>query len=222
MRAREAAGAVFSGEEDAIPEISIGRRVEEIESAAEALEFASLAVLLDETLDALGPAGMWADVVIPVLRDLGGRWLRGDVCFESEWALTAEVSLALQRFSGRFASTASGRVVLLACCPEERHSLPMEVLRASMAEVGIPAVFLGQMAPAETTLGMASRLDPALTLLWSMSVNTADDMLSQRLRRRGFDVALAGPGWKERAVDDVPRVDELTDALDLAAESVKG
>ncbi|WP_410599724.1 MerR family transcriptional regulator [Amycolatopsis sp. lyj-90] len=222
MRAREAAAAAFSEDECAVPEISVDRRVEEIENAAEELEFTSLAALLDETLDALGPAGMWADVVVPVLRNLGGRWLRGDVCFESEWALTAEVSLALQRFSGRFANAAPGRIVLLACCPEERHSLPMEVLRASMAEVGIPTVFLGQMAPAETTLGMASKLDPVLILLWSMSVNTADDMLSQRLQRRGFDVALAGPGWKERNVTDAPWVNELADALDLAGESLKG
>ena len=37
--------------------------------------------LLDETLETLGPAAAWTDVLAPVLRGLGDRWQRGDVCF---------------------------------------------------------------------------------------------------------------------------------------------
>ncbi len=221
IRAREAAAAAFADVEDVVPEVSLERRIDELEQAAEELGFASIAALLDETLDALGAASTWTDVLLPILRALGGRWLRGDVCFESEWALTTEVSLALQRYVARFAKVPPERAVLIACCPDERHSLPVEVLRASMIEVGIPAIYLGQMVPGETMAGMASKLDPLLVVLWSMSANTVDDVLCQRLQRLGFEVAVAGPGWEGLNVRGAPWVNDLAGALDLAAGRLK-
>ncbi|MBB5857448.1 MerR family transcriptional regulator [Amycolatopsis umgeniensis] len=221
IRAREAAAAVFSGVDEALPDVSRDRRVGELEQASEGLEFSAIAALLDETLDAMGAARMWTEVLLPVLRNLDRRWLRGDVCFESEWALTTEVSFALQRYVSRFTGTRPDRTVLIACCPEERHSLPVEVLRASMAEVGIPAVYLGHMVPAETTAGMVDRLEPVLVVLWSMSPSTVDLLLCRRLQRRGFAVAVAGPGWEGLNVRGAPWVNDLASALDLTAERSK-
>jgi len=97
----------------------------------------------------------------------------------------------------------------------------MEVLRAAMVEVGIPAVHLGQLVPAETTIAIAAKLGPVVVFLWSMSANTADDLLVQRLRRRGFDVATAGPGWANLTERDVPWVNDLAAALELATERMK-
>ncbi len=221
IRAREAAAAAFSDGDEAVPDIAVDRWVEELECAADDLQFASIAALLDETLEALGAARMWTDVLLPILRNLGDRWLRGNVCFESEWALTTEVSLALQRYVTRFAKAPTERGVLIACCPDERHSLPVEVLRASMTEVGIPALYLGQMVPAETLTGMATKLDPVLIVLWSMSATTVDDLLCLRLQRLGFEVVIAGPGWEGRDVGDASWVNDLPEALELAAERLK-
>ncbi len=221
IRAREAAAAVFSGADEALPEVPPDRRVDELEQASEDLEFPAIAALLDETLDVMGAAKMWTEVLLPILRNLGGRWLRGDVCFESEWALTTEVSFALQRYVARFAAVRTNRPVLIACCPEERHSLPVEVLRASLVEAGIPAVYLGPMVPAETTAGMVARLEPALVVLWSMSPATVDLLLCRRLQRKGFAVAVAGPGWEGLDLRGAPWVDDLAGALDLAAERSK-
>ncbi len=111
--------------------------------------------------------------------------------------------------------------MLIACCPGERHSLPVEVLRASLAEAGIPAVYLGHMVPAETTAGMVARLEQVLVVLWSMSPATVDLLLCRRLQRKGFAVAVAGPGWEGLDVRGAPWVDDLTGALDLAAERSK-
>ncbi|WP_340681442.1 MerR family transcriptional regulator [Amycolatopsis coloradensis] len=219
--AREAAAAAFSGTGETVPDVPVDRLVGELEQAAEDLEFASIAALLDETLDAIGAAATWADVLLPILRGLGGRWSRGDVCFESEWALTTEVSLALQRYVARFTTAPSERGVLIACCPEERHSLPVEVLRASLAEIGVPAVYLGQMVPAETLAGLASRLDPALVVLWSMSASTVDVLLCERLQRHGSEVVVAGPGWEGLNVHGAPWVNDLTTALEVVAARFK-
>ncbi|WP_181773170.1 MerR family transcriptional regulator [Amycolatopsis pittospori] len=221
MRAREAAAAAFAGPDETAPGVPADRLADELEQAAEDLEFASVAALLDETLDSIGAAATWVDVLLPILRGLGGRWVRGDVCFESEWVLTSEISLALHRYVARFASAPSERGVLIACCPDERHSLPVEVLRASLAEVGIPAVYLGQMVPAETLAGLASKLDPVLVVLWSMSATTVDDLLCRRLQRGGVEVVVAGPGWEGLNVHGAPWVNDLAAALDLAAARLK-
>ncbi|MGW4393798.1 MerR family transcriptional regulator [Amycolatopsis nivea] len=213
MRAREAAAAVFGG--TAAPCEPTPGRAAELTRAAEALQFASTAALLDESLQSLGSAAAWTDVLAPALRELGRRWQHGEACFASEWALTSEISLALERQSARFADPAPGRPVLLSCCPGEAHTLPMEVLRAELAERGVPAVFLGPTASPETIAAMASALDPALVVLWAAAPSTADEPVRLRLERQGAAVVLAGPGWTHLAERGLNGVDTLPDALDL-------
>lgn len=215
MPVREAAAAAFDAPA-AAPGIPAARRVRELADAAEDLRFASVAGLLDETLETLGPAATWNDVLAPVLRGLGDRWQSGDVCFASEWALTTEISLAYERFSRRFPAALPGRPVLLACCPGERHSLPMEALRATLAEAGVPVAYLGQLVPAETVADLAARLDPVLVLLWSLAPPTADDLLAGRVRDLGRAVGTAGPGWEHLGDRGFPRVNDLASAVELA------
>jgi methanogenic corrinoid protein MtbC1 len=209
---------VARGMPSAEPAVPPARRVRDLADAAEELRSASVAGLLEETLGTLGPAAAWTDVLAPVLRGLGDRWQRGDLCFASEWALTTEISLAFERFSRRFPAAVPGRPVLLACCPAERHSLPMEALRATLAEAGIPVAYLGQLVPAETVADLAARLDPVLVLLWSMAPPTADDLLAARVRDSGRVVGTAGPGWSHLGDRGFARVNDLGSALDLAVE----
>ncbi|EOD63794.1 MerR family transcriptional regulator [Amycolatopsis vancoresmycina] len=222
MPVREAAAAAFSGGPGTVaPEVPASRRADELADAADELRYASVAGLLDETLGTLGPAAAWTDVLAPVLRGLGDRWQRGDVCFASEWALTTEISLAFERFSRRFPAAVPGRPVLLACCPAERHSLPMEALRATLAEAGVPVAYLGQLVPAETVADLAARLDPVLVLLWSKTPPTADDLLAARLRDLGCAVGTAGPGWDHLGDRGFPRVNDLASAVEVALEHAR-
>ncbi|WP_318306878.1 MerR family transcriptional regulator [Amycolatopsis solani] len=217
MPVREAAAAAFGGDADT-PEIPAADRARELADAADELRSATVAGLLDETLRTLGPAAAWTDVLAPVLRGLGDRWQRGDVCFGSEWSLTTEISLAYERFCARLPTAVSGRPVLLACCPAERHSLPMEALRATLAEAGIPVAYLGQLVPAEALADLAARLNPVLVVLWSMTPPTADDLLAARVRALGRPVGTAGPGWDNLGDRGYPRVNDLEAAVELAAD----
>jgi methanogenic corrinoid protein MtbC1 len=219
MRAREAAATAFSADEGVATEFSITHSVRQLGEAAEDLRFATIATVVADTLSAIGPADTWTEVVAPVLENLGGRWLRGRLCFEAEWALTSEVSAALQRFSAQYEPALPGRPVLLACCPGERHSLPMEFLRAALLEVGIPALYLGQMVPAETTVGMAARLEPTVVMLWSIAPGTADERLAERLLRQGVAVCAAGPGWEQFAELGTPWVNDMTAAIEYLVEA---
>jgi DNA-binding transcriptional MerR regulator len=218
MPVRDAAAAAFTGAPR--PGVPAARRVRELAEAAEELEFDAVAALLDETLTALGAAATWTGVLVPVLRELGDRWQRGDVCFAAEWTLTTEVSFAFERFGRRFPETVPGRPVLLACCPAERHSLPIEALRASLAETGVPARYLGQLVPAETLAELAERLDPVLVVLWSMAAPTADDLLVRRLHDLDREVMTAGPGWAHLGERGLTAVDDLDTAMEVATRCV--
>ena len=222
MPVREAAAAAFGGRTATEPGMPAADRVRELAEAAEDLRSASVAGLVDEALDTLGPAAAWTDVLAPVLRGLGDRWQRGDPCFAPEWALTAEISLAFERFSRRFPAAVPARPVLLACCPAERHSLPMEALRATLAEAGVPVAYAGRQVPAETLADLAARLDPVLVLLWSMAPSTADDLLADRVRGLGRAVGTAGPGWNHLGDRGFPRVNDLESAVELAAGHAEG
>ncbi|WP_091628928.1 MerR family transcriptional regulator [Amycolatopsis saalfeldensis] len=221
VRAREAAAAAFTGSSGPASEVSLDSRIAEIEHAAESLGFPVLATLLTETLDAAGPVSTWNDILVPILDTLGRRWLRGEACFESEWALTSEISLALERFCAQFADPMPGRVVLLTGCPDERHTLPMEVLRAALAEAGIPVRFLGARVPAETIVAMAAKLDPALVVVWSRSAGTVDDLVRRRIEQGGADVAVAGPGWADLSSRGRSWVNSLDEAIDLVVDHLR-
>ncbi|WP_410616446.1 MerR family transcriptional regulator [Amycolatopsis sp. lyj-109] len=217
MPVREAADAAF-GRAPVGLEVPASRRALELADAADELRYASVAGLLDETLDSLGPAAAWTEVLAPVLRGLGDRWQRGDVCFAAEWALTSEISLAFERFSRHFPAAVPGRPVLLACCPAERHSLPIEALRAALAEAAVPVAYLGQLVPAETVADLAARLDPVLVVLWSMAPATADDLLAARIRTLGCEVGTAGPGWAHLGDRGFRWANDLASAVELAVE----
>jgi DNA-binding transcriptional MerR regulator len=216
MPVREAAAAAFADQPRPRPGTPPARWIRELAEAAGELGFEAVAALLDEVLAALGPAAAWTGVLAPVLRELGDRWQRGDVCFASEWVLTTEISLAFGRLVRRFPAAGPGRPVLLACCPAERHCLPMEALRAALAEAGVPVRYLGPLVPAETVAELTARLDPVRVLLWSMAAPTADDRLLLRLRALGGDVVAAGPGWAHLAERGYPTVDDLASAVELA------
>jgi hypothetical protein len=221
MRAREAAATAFPGVDDAPTALSVSESVRQLGAADGELRFATIAAVLEDTLTVLGPVGAWAEVVAPVLRSLGGRKERGRPCFESEWALVNEVSTALQRYSARYEPMPPARPVLLACCPAERHSLPMEFLRAALLESGIPAVHLGQMVPVETAVGMAVKLEAGAVVLWSVSASTADELLAHRIQRRGIRVCAAGPGWEPPAGHGLPRVNDMAAALEFCSACLR-
>ncbi|WP_409464632.1 MerR family transcriptional regulator [Amycolatopsis sp. GA6-003] len=219
IRPREAAATAFA---DAVRRAGLpaDERIDDLASAAESLRPDALAVLLDDTIADLGASGAWTGVFQPLLRRFGDRWQAGDSCFGVEWLLAAEIAQAFERFS-RGRPPSGARPVLLACCPAERHSLPVEALRAALLENGVPALSCGPAAPAEATVDLAAKLAPPLVVLWARSAPAADDLLAARLRQAGTPVVFAGPGWAPLAHRIGPWVGDLPSAVAVIGERVR-
>ncbi|WP_329267099.1 MerR family transcriptional regulator [Streptomyces sp. NBC_01451] len=188
---------------------------------------------------AVGTHGLvvaWQEVMLPTLHAVGRKWASsGDRYVEVEHLLSWHVSTTLRRLarpaadSGR--TSAPGPVVL-ACMPEEQHTLALEALHTGLGERGLPTRMFGSAVPAEALLAAVDRLGPVAVVLWAQSRSTASLPLARRVAgarwgvkgaRRSPVVVPCGPGWLGRADPGMPRPASLKDAMDtLEALYIQG
>lgn len=191
--------------------------------AAVSLDAVSIRRLLEDSLAAEGVITTWDLVVRPVLGAIANCWEDTGAGVEIEHLLS-ECALGAFRNSLWAAPPPGGpRPVLLACVPDELHSLPLYPLSAALTARGIRCRMLGAALPADALASAVRRTAPSAVFLWAqMAGYAAPDLLAglPRIRPR-VRVFAGGPGWA-----GVPRpataelVDTLTTATDRIAAAV--
>jgi DNA-binding transcriptional MerR regulator len=153
-------------------------------AAVRQLEIDTATALLAAHLADRGVPATWDELCRPALDALCGP--DADRCIDLVHGLSWAIAAALHRVP---TPAGAATPVLLACVDGERHTLPLEALRAALAEHGRAALFLGASVP-ETALGHAiDRVRPAAVVLWSSRpVAPPSGLRAPRL-------VLAGPGW---------------------------
>ncbi|SEQ55698.1 B12 binding domain-containing protein [Streptomyces radiopugnans] len=212
---------------------SVSRECRGLARAAVRLDAPALDDLLDRAIAAHGVAGAWEEVIMPTLRAAGRKWVTsGERYVEVEHLLSWHVSSALRRVAARPrpASAASpappgpSAPVLLACAPEETHTLPLEVLAAALTEHGVAIRMFGASVPAGAMEEAVRRTGPSAVVLWSQTRRTADPALVRRVRATAWGVRgarvrpavlVAGPGWRGLRLPGAARPRGLRDALGL-------
>lgn len=160
--AREALAepAVPAAPGDVAPEsasAALRQAIERLDDAAAHTAFDRL--LADYSLDAV-----LEGVVLPLLRELGDSWARGEVS-------TAHEHFASNVLRGRLLGLARGwdrgvgpRAVL-ACPPGERHDLGLLIFGLALREHGWRITFLGADTPSESLTETVQRLAPEALVL---------------------------------------------------------
>ncbi|MFE9680426.1 MerR family transcriptional regulator [Streptomyces sp. NPDC006285] len=194
--------------------------------AAVRLDAAAVQEQLTAVVRAHGLVAAWEEVMAPTLRAAGRKWeSSGDRYVEVEHLLSWHMSTVLRHVY--VASAASpprqdASPVLLACLPDEQHTLPMEALNAALAEAGVPTLMLGGAVPVEAVDGAVRRVGPAAVALWTQSRSTANLPLARHLAatrwgirgaRRQSPVLLCGPGWGRTPPEGLLRPSGLRDAV---------
>ena len=167
--------------------------VKGLRRAALALDPDGVERLLDVAL-ADGVTRAWTSVIAPALRSLGSQYATAGRYIAAEHLLSYAVSAALARVPRPPARPR----VLLACTPEEHHSLPLEALAAALAQAGVASRMLGARVPAHALRDALARTGPAAVLIWAHSPETADGgqiAVAAGIRPRPALVAACGPGW---------------------------
>lgn len=199
--ARVTAGApTTAGAQPGLPDQAAGPASAHASGTARGLRRAALALdpadvdrLLNLALDG-GVVRAWTTVIAPALRDLGSQHSIAGRYIAAEHLLSGIVSAALARVQ----RPPTQPRVLLACSPEEQHTLPLEALAAALAERGVASRLLGARVPANALREALARTDPAAALIWAQSPATADRdqiAVAAGARPRPALVAACGPGW---------------------------
>ncbi len=110
--------------------------------------------------------------------------------------------------------------IVLACPAGEDHVLPLEVLRAALAERGIVALLLGAAVPDPALRAALSHHDRSCVLvLWSQMPATATPETIRAGQRAGARVLVAGPGWSAIALPpEVAHVSSLEEAIEAVRD----
>src|SRR5689334_4721343 len=192
--------------------------------AAMALDAVSMRAAVDRALAEHGVIPTWTELLCPVLVAVGERWAATGEGVEVEHLLAETAGSAL-----RAVSTApeprNGRPVLLACAPEEQHSLPLSALAAALAEQGIGARLLGGGLPLAALRAAVRRTGPAALMVWAHAATSADARLLDALPvlRPPVTVLAGGVGWIGRPLPArVSYVPDLVSAVGLVSRAVGG
>lgn len=192
-------------------------QVRGLRQAALALDVGQLDRILARAVTA-DVVGAWTRLTCPALRDIGRRHTGSGRYVEVEHLLSRAVSTALARIERPNAAP----TVLLACAPDEQHTLPLEALAAALGVRGTASRMFGARVPAAALATALARSGPRAVVLWSHAADTADTRQVEAAlaaRPRPALVAVGGPGWDpDRLPAGVRMPVGLAQALDQIAE----
>ncbi|MEC3982126.1 MerR family transcriptional regulator [Amycolatopsis sp. H20-H5] len=213
-----AAAAPETAEDDADRRYDVASRLaRRLSTAALAMDVGAVQRMLADTIAELGALPAWTGVIEPVLSALGARWRGVSAGAEVEYLLAECVFAALVRATPVLDRPRNQRPVLLGCVPEERDSMPMYALAASLAGRRVGAQLFGVPLPAEVLAVAVRRSAPAAVVLWANRTGVADPRLFARVSRgrQRSRMFACGPGWDVATLPDkVELLGDLPEAAD--------
>lgn len=141
----------------------------EANQAVDRLDPAGLEAVLRRAVIQLGAATGMDDVIIPVLRDFGERWHRGEITPAHEHMGTAAIRRVLAWVAASASVPADAPLVVVATPTNQAHELGAKLAAATAASEGWRVLFLGADLPAEAIAGAATQSGAnvvALSLLY--------------------------------------------------------
>ncbi|MEU4599952.1 MerR family transcriptional regulator [Nocardia sp. NPDC023988] len=183
--------------------------------AAFALDSGRVIALLEANVRAVGIVETWDGLCRPAFADVVSRQSDGEGCIDVEHLLSWCITSVMQRTQAPHARI--DHTILLACTGGETHSLPLEVLRAALAEQGVGARMLGADVPTVALADALARTSgPTSVLLWSQRESTALSSAVVAALAAGARVFVGGPGWQDVLLPaEVQPVDGLAEAVAL-------
>ncbi|NNH73874.1 MerR family transcriptional regulator [Nocardia uniformis] len=184
-------------------------------AAAFALDTRTVSRLVTAHVREFGVADTWNDLCRPAFADIVARQGSGEGCVDVEHLLSWCITSVLHRTNPP-PETVDPATVVLACTSGEAHALPLEVLRAALAEHGVGAHMLGADVPTEALTDALRRLKSgARVVLWSQAEPTARTSAIRVCTAAAADVYVGGPGWEAVILPEaVVRVESLSETVD--------
>ena len=201
--------------------------VDQLAAALEEFDEPRAQAIFDRLLAEVTLDVFLSEIVMPYLRDLGTRWVRGEITVAQEHFASNVVRgrlLGIARGWGR----GVGPRALLACAPGEQHELGLIAFGLALRTHGWRIEYLGADTPLDTIRGVANTLDVDLVVVSAVTPERIGELVTElrqisRVRR----LAVGGAGAEGldataldalALTDDPVREAERVTALFLAAE----
>ncbi|TDC79943.1 MerR family transcriptional regulator [Actinomadura sp. 7K507] len=196
-----------------------GAEVRGLARAAMALDAPAMSDAVRTALARDGVTRAWNGLFVPVLGGIGRKHAATGDCVDVEHLLS---SVLLGHLAGvpPPVRPRNARPVLLACAPEEQHSLPVYALAAALAEADVAVAFLGARVPARALAAAVRRTGPVAVFVWSRIAETGDPAWFGALpaSRPPYRLVVGGPGW---ARDRLPAAAVQVASLDEAVAELR-
>ena len=137
-----------------------------LQAALEAYDEEAANAVLDRTLSAFSLDTLIGGVVLPAMKTIGRRWVRGEVSVAQEHFASSVLRgrlLALARGWG----SGVGPLAVLACPPGELHDIGLISFGLALRNRGWRITYLGPDTPLDTLADAVRRLDPAAVVMSS-------------------------------------------------------
>jgi len=214
LAAAEAARAAL--EEPVLGGGNLSDAAAELRSALEVYDDATAQSALDVLLATFTFETVARDVMVPLLREIGERWERGEIS-------VAQEHFASSLLRGRLMSIARGwdrgvgpRAVL-ACAPAERHELMLIIFGIALRAQGWRITYLGADTPVESINSDAD--DVVISATSSDHFEAAAREIKALAKK--VDVSIAGTGASEQLARKLGTRLLLPDAFRAAEELAK-
>ncbi len=190
--------------------------------AAMALDGDTCRSIISASVEHRGVSTTWNQLLVPVLVGVGQRWEDSGEGVEVEHLLSEVILAVMQSRTSALEYPINQRSVLVACAPEDLHTLPLFILAAALAERRVSCRILGARVPHESLISAVRRTGPGAVLVWSQHAFTGD--LGQlvelpRLRPAPL-VLLGGPGWTDATGTGLLPVEGLDEAVVRICDTV--
>jgi DNA-binding transcriptional MerR regulator len=185
----------------AIPLRDTDAAVRGLVKAAQALDAQAIDRTVVAALRDHGVVWTWDALLVPALTAVGDKWGATGSGVDVEHLLADGILRGLCGVSHAVPEPRNARPVLLACAPEELHSLPLYALAAALGERGIDARVLGPRVPPDALAAAVRRAGACAVFIWAHDTDRAnlEQVGAVPSMRPPVTVVVGGPGWEPGA-----------------------
>jgi len=191
--------------------------------AAHTYDEVAVHAVLDDALAGFALETVVRELILPVLREVGDQWERGELEVGQEHFashLVRERLLGLARLWGR----GGGPLAILACAPGERHDISLLAFGLLLRSHGWRILYLGADTPLETLSRAVATTNPRIVVVVSFDASLLDAVATGLRRLAGTaPLVLSGPGASDELCAGlrIERLDgDLIEAADVVARGV--
>lgn len=200
--------------------------IEVLWRATQSFDDLYIETVIRKELNISGVVTTWEQVLIPLLALAGDEWEQSE---KNKNALIAAEHFIVDIIRRMFIEqqlklkeAINDRPVLLASVSRERHTLPLSLAAAALAEKKIRCQSLGAEAPVEVIAEVYRKVAPPAIFVWAQIPENVDDNFIEKLPvlRPAPRIVLAGPGWLGRDIPKTVMCEDLASCLEEIAQSV--